>query len=185
MQVVNGITVYGKKTQRQENNFRSPEDSSINFSSTEDGNIGKIAVFLLRCEVFGRILSPLNGDDLGWFLHYGEILYEDEDSFIINQVEILGKVCPKFVMKYPEVYSFFRIVDTGREVEAIRALVENYAERLFETVGGVRPFDVKMLEELEESLEGGCGPGDVSTEEQEAVLAKLRQTKFKPSHLYL
>ncbi len=179
MQVVNGITVYGKKTQRQENNFRSPEDSSINFSSTEECNIGKIAVYLLRDEVFGRILSSLSGDNLDWFFHHGEILHEDGDSFIVKRYDFREYNNVKFVMKHPELYSFFRIVDTWEEVKTIGVLMENYVERLFRTLGEVYPFDVRMLEELEESIEEGCAPVAVSIEAQEAVLTKLQKTKFK------
>jgi len=185
MQVVNGITVYGKKIQREKNILHpSPEDSSINFSSTDASNIGKIAVYLLRDEVFGRILAPNDGDDIDMFLHHGEILHEDEDSFIIKRREFLSGECTEFVMKHPERYSFFRIVDTEEEVEAIRALVENYAERLFEAVGGVWPFDIRMLEELGESVEEGCDPDAISIEEQEMVLAKLRKTRFEPFDLF-
>jgi len=183
MQVVNGITVYGKKLQRGENVLYSPEDSSVNFSSTEECNIGKIAVYLLRDEVFGRILAPNDGDDIDMFLHHGEILNEDEDSFIIKRREFLGGECTEFVMKHPERYSFFRIVDTEEDVDAIKALVENYAEKLFETVGRVCPFETGMLEELGESVEEGYSPNAISIEEQEAVLAKLRKTKFEPFYL--
>lgn len=176
MQVVNGITVCGEKIRRD---AIQAEDSSINFSSTGERNVGKIAVYLLRNEVFGRIFSPSDSNDFEPFFHSGEILHEDEDSFIIKQTEFL----PQFVMKHPEIYSFFRIVDTEKEAEAIRTLVENYAERLFEVLGDTWPFGSDMLEELEESVYENCYPGAISTEAQEEVLAKLKQTKFKSSYL--
>ncbi len=180
MQVVNGITVYGKKTRRETGINQSPEDSSINFSSTEGRNVGKIAVYLLRDEVFGQIFSPSFADDFDPVFHNGEILYEDEDSFIIKHRGFLGHECNKFVMKHLEAYSFFRIVDTEKEVEAIRVLAENYAEQLFEAVGGTYPFGTNMLEELEESVCESSYLGDISIEAQKEVLTKLKQTKFKP-----
>lgn len=183
MQVVNGITVCGEKIRRDKNAFQAPEDSAINFSSTGERNVGKIAVYLLRDEVFGRIFSPSGANDFEPFFHSGEILHEDEDSFIIKQIEFPSGGCNQFVMKHPETYSFFRIVDTEKEVEAIRTLIENYAERLFEAVGDAWPFGTTMFEELEESVYENGYPGAISTEVQEEVLAKLKQTKFKSSYL--
>ena len=82
-------------------------------------------------------------------------------------------------MKYPEAYSFFRIVDTEREAEAVKTLVENYSNQLFEAIGGEWSFDVRMLEKLEYSVNDDHPFSDVTVEEQEKVLEKLRETEFE------
>lgn len=166
------IKVHGQKLERGQKGH-DPETSAVNFSGTSESNVGKMVVFLLRSEVFGRVFSPHDGEFCNEF-HCGTILHEDEDSFIIGWAET-GE--GKYVMKYPELYSFFRIVDSSDEVDAIEDMVINYADKLFQMVGGVWPFDVNMIEELEAALGGeGC---KTSVAEQQQVLEKLKQTKFQ------
>lgn len=172
-QMVNGIEVYGEKVFREKEATEFQEDSAVNFTGTGGSNIGKVAVYLLRSEVFRRIFSPLDGD-LYFLVHQTQILQEDEDSFIVGCRDEAS-----FVMKYAELYSFFRIVDSFEEASIIEIMIENYAQKLFEQVEEKLPFDTDMLEELEASLEEGFyGGKPVSIEEQEKVMEKLKRTPF-------
>ena len=58
-------------------------------------------------------------------------------------------------------------------------LIENYAQHLFELLDEKWPFDIDMLDELEETL-GESLDGGISMKTQEKVLNKLKKNKFKP-----
>jgi hypothetical protein len=174
-QIINGITVIGEKESRRSEYSHTQEDASINFTGPDSNNIGKIAVYLLRKEVFGRILSPNDGE-LGGVVHADDIAAESEDSFIVwNADRKMGS----YLMKYPENYSFFRIVDSEEDVDAVIAMIENYAQHLFELLDEKWPFDIDMLDELEDTL-GESFDGGISMKTQEKVLNKLKKTEFKP-----
>lgn len=175
VQVINGITVLGTKAKRKLAYASSGrETSAVNFSGPEGGNVGKLAVFLLCSEVFGRIFNPEDGEIVNLF-HSGEILHEDANAFVVGNI---GEKRGRFVMKYAELYSFFRIVETQQEVDAIESMVEAYAARLFNLLDEKWPFDVDMLEELEDASEYGYF-SSVPVEVQEDTLRKLKQTDFK------
>ena len=82
--VVNGITVYGTKSRRnQQNGSFAHETSAVNFTSlNNNGNIGKIAVYMKWHEVHGRILDPDSAETCD-IVYHGKILAEDKNSFII------------------------------------------------------------------------------------------------------
>ena len=174
-QIINGITVMGEKESRRSEYSHTTEDASINFTGPDSNNIGKIAVYLLRKEVFGRILSPNDGELRG-VVHTDDIAAESEDSFIVWNAD---RKTGNYLMKYPENYSFFRIVDSGEDVDAVIAMIENYAQHLFELLDEKWPFDIDMLDELEETL-GESLDGGISMKTQEKVLNKLKKNKFKP-----
>lgn len=171
--VVNGITVYGTKSRRnQQNGSFAQETSAVNFTSlSNNGNIGKIAVYMKWHEVHGRILDPDSAETC-YVVHCGKILAEDKNSFIINH----GDSNATYVMKFPELYTLFRIVDDGDEVTAICEMIDNYARDLFDKVDNEWPFDVNFLDKMEDSIYD-CG--NVPVERQNAVMEKLKQTKFK------
>ena len=171
--VVNGITVYGTKSRRnQQNGSFAHETSAVNFTSlNNNGNIGKIAVYMKWHEVHGRILDPDSAETCD-IVYHGKILAEDKNSFIID----LGDNYAAYVMKFPELYTFFRIVNKQEEVEAIFEIIDNYARDLFDKVGNEWPFDVNFLDKMEDSI---YNYGNVPVEQQNAVMEKLKQTKFK------
>ena len=171
--VVNGITVYGTKSRRnQQNGSFAHETSAVNFTSlSNNGNIGKIAVYMKWHEVHGRILDPDSAETCD-IVYHGKILAEDKNSFIIA----LDDNYAVYVMKFPELYTLFRIVDNQEEVEIICEMIDNYARNLFERVNSEWPFDVNFLDKMEESI---CCYRDVPVEQQNAVMEKLKQTKFK------
>ena len=171
--VVNGITVYGTKSRRnQQNGSFAHETSAVNFTSlNNNGNIGKIAVYMKWHEVHGRILDPDSAETCD-IVYHGKILAEDKNSFIIA----LDDNYAVYVMKFPELYTLFRIVDNQEEVEIICEMIDNYARDLFERVNSEWPFDVNFLDKMEESI---CYYRDVPVEQHNAMMEKLKQTKFK------
>lgn len=173
IKVVNGITVHGTKSRR--NQLRgtfAQETSAVNFTGLNNNdNIGKIAVYMKWREVFGRILDP-DSAETSDIVYCGKILAEDKNSFIID----LGDNYAVYVMKFPELYTFFRIVDNQEEVEAIFEIIDNYARDLFDKVDNEWPFDVNFLDKMEDSI---YNYGNVPVEQQNAVMEKLKQTKFK------
>lgn len=118
-----------------------------------------------------RLLDPDSAETC-YVVHCGKILAEDKNSFIINH----GDSNATYVMKFPELYTLFRIVDDGDEVTAICEMIDNYARDLFDKVDNEWPFDVNFLDKMEDSIYD-CG--NVPVERQNAVMEKLKQTKFK------
>lgn len=67
-------------------------------------------------------------------------------------------------------------MDNQEEVEAIFEIIDNYARDLFDKVDNEWPFDVNFLDKMEDSI---YNYGNVPVEQQNAVMEKLKQTKFK------
>ncbi len=173
-QEVNGTESNGGKLERAKYG-QHKESSSVNFTGSSDCNIGKTAVFLYRKDYAGKIFDPCL-EEVNEFI-YGEcILAEDEDSFTVGRPD--GK--DSFViMKYPELYCFFRIVDSG-ETDVVIGMITKYVYRLFRKLEGEYPFGLDIIEKFEESIDI-ASLDDFNTEseaEERAVLKKLKKTKF-------
>lgn len=166
--LMNGIMVHGEKIPRTEPSQQ--EDSSVNFSGSSKSNVGKWCVYLYREDVFGRILSQ---DELGCVLQTNQIIGEDADALIVGSPE---KKEGFYLMKYPELYSFFRIVDSEEELNAVIAMIENYTQHLFSLLDEKWPFDIDMLGEFKNTLDESFD-GDISMETQKKVLNKLQKTE--------